>query len=92
MRARCGTRAEAGEFDYQPCADEWPEPFRSRRREFGGGLYRDALGIAADDTVGRSAHHRRNYDFFGAPVGIILTVSRAPLRARWSTPGCSCRR
>lgn len=73
-------RAEAGEFDYQPCADEWPEPFRSRRREFGRSLYRDALGIAADDTVGRSAHHRRNYDFFGAPVGIILTVSRAPLR------------
>ena len=24
-------------------------------------------------------HHRRNYDFFGAPVGIVLTVSRHPL-------------
>ncbi|WP_229924402.1 nitroreductase [Streptomyces sulfonofaciens] len=73
-------RAEAGEFDYQPRADQWPEPFRARRRRFGESLYRDTLGIAVDDTTGRRGHHRRNYDFFGAPVGIILTVSRAPLQ------------
>jgi nitroreductase len=30
-------------------------------------------------VAARRGHHRRNYDFFGAPVGIILTVSRAPL-------------
>jgi nitroreductase len=66
------------EYDYQPRPDEWPEPFRSRRRHFGEGLYRDALGIAADDADGRRAHHRRNYDFFGAPVGLVVTVSRAP--------------
>ena len=72
-----GARA-AGEFAYQPGADEWCEPFRSRRRRFGEGLYGDALGIAADDADGRRGHHRRNYDFFGAPVGMILTVSRRP--------------
>lgn len=71
-------RVEIAEYDYQPRADEWPEPFRSRRRRFGTSLYRDTLGIAADDLAGRLAHHRRNYDFFGAPVGMIVTVSRAP--------------
>ncbi|MET7993422.1 nitroreductase [Amycolatopsis sp. NPDC005232] len=73
-------RRAVGEFAYQPAADSWPEPFRSRRRRFGEGLYSETLGIAAGDTAGRSGHHRRNYDFFGAPVGLVLTVSRAPLQ------------
>lgn len=68
----------APEYDYQPRPDQWPEPFRSRRRRFGQALYGDVLGLAPDDAAGRLGHHRRNYDFFGAPVGIILTVSRRP--------------
>lgn len=72
-------RAQACEFHYQPRADRWSEPFRSRRRRFGQSLYRDSLGIAEDDTAGRRGQHRRNYAFFGAPVEIILTVSSAPL-------------
>ena len=71
----------APEYDYQPCPDQWPEPFRSRRQRFGQALYGDVLGIANDDAAGRVGHHRRNYDFFGAPVGIILTVSRRPLQS-----------
>ncbi|WP_037075177.1 nitroreductase [Pseudonocardia spinosispora] len=71
---------EPGEFDYQPRPDGWPEPFRSRRRRFGESLYQGALGLAAEDTEGRRRQHRRNYDFFGAPVAIILTVSSDPLQ------------
>jgi nitroreductase len=67
------------EYPYQPTADGWHEPFHTRRRNFGDGLYRRTLGVEAQDTVARMAHHRRNYDFFGAPVGLILTVSRRPL-------------
>jgi nitroreductase len=72
-------RVPTREYDYQPSPDEWPEPFHSRRRRFGEGLYKETLGIAHDDSAGRLDHHRRNYDFFGAPVGIILTISRRPL-------------
>ena len=68
--------AREREYDYQP--DDWPEPFRGRRRQFGASLYGEALGIGRDDAVRRLEHHRRNYDFFGAPVGMILTVSRRP--------------
>jgi nitroreductase len=64
------------EYDYQPT--EWPEPFGARRREFGDRLYGEALGIGRDDAARRLAHHRRNYEFFGAPVGMIITVSRWP--------------
>lgn len=71
----------APEYDYQPHPDQWPEPFRSRRQRFGQALYGEVLGIADDDAAGRVGHHRRNYDFFGAPVGIILTVNRRPLQS-----------
>ncbi|HEX4252702.1 MAG TPA: nitroreductase [Pseudonocardia sp.] len=74
-----GGRVAECEYPYQPAADAWPEPFRGRRKAFGEGLYRRTLGLDTDDTVARLAHHRRNYDFFGAPVGMILTVSRHPL-------------
>ena len=73
-----GGRAAELEYPYQPPLDEWREPFRSRRARFGEGLYRDTLELEASDAAGRLAHHRRNYDFFGAPVGLILTVSRHP--------------
>jgi len=74
-----GGRVQKCEFDYQPRPDEWVEPFLSRRSEFGQGLYGKTLGIEFTDLVGRDSHHRRNYEFFGAPVGIILTVSRHQL-------------
>lgn len=74
-----GDRVAETEYPYQPDADAWSEPYRSRRMAFGDGLYRETLGIAASDSTGRLEHHRRNYDFFGAPVGIVLTVSRYPL-------------
>jgi nitroreductase len=69
-------RVEKCEYDYQPPAHAWPEPYRSRRKSFGERLYNQTLGIPAGDAHGRREHHRRNYDFFGAPVGIVLTASR----------------
>ncbi|MFC5064368.1 nitroreductase [Actinomycetospora atypica] len=67
------------EYRYQPDPDDWSEPLLSRRRQFGDELYRCTLGVEHDDTEGRLAHHRRNYEFFGAPVGLILTVDRQSL-------------
>lgn len=64
------------EYPYQPAPDAWPEPFHARRRRFGEWLYGDLLGIDRADAVLRAAYHARNYTFFGAPVGLIVTVSR----------------
>lgn len=69
------------EYAYQPAPHEWVEPYRSRRSRFGEGLYGRTLGLSSQDIARREAHHRRNYDFFGAPVGMILTVSRHPLQS-----------
>ncbi|MDP6343624.1 MAG: nitroreductase [Alphaproteobacteria bacterium] len=61
------------EFDYYPT--NWFEPFQSRRRATGFGLY-DALGIAREDKAARQAQMNRNYTFFDAPVGIFVGFHR----------------
>lgn len=75
------------DYDYQPSPDGWCEPLKTRRRLFGEALYADVLGIDPDNTAARIAHHRRNYDFFGAPVGMILTVSKHALDGAYIDAG-----
>lgn len=61
------------EYDYYP--PKWREPYLSRRREVGWGLY-GLLGIGRQD---KDKMHRQlglNYTFFGAPVGFIFTIDR----------------
>lgn len=64
---------EGREFDYYP--KEWKEPWLSRRRKIGLGLY-GLLGIAKDDQARMKAQTGRNYVFFDAPVGLIFTMDR----------------
>ncbi|MDR3353131.1 MAG: nitroreductase [Zoogloeaceae bacterium] len=61
------------EFDYYP--KEWTEPWLSRRRAVGLGLY-SLLGIAKGDKARMQEQTGRNYLFFDAPVGLILTMDR----------------
>lgn len=65
--------AHREEFDYYP--SDWIEPFKSRRRRNGLDLY-GLLGIGREDKADMIAHARRNYEFFGAPVGLIFTIDR----------------
>jgi nitroreductase len=74
-----GHRDQQPGYRYQPDPDRWPEPYRARRSAFGDQLYRQTLGVEPGDAAGRDRHHRRNYEFFGAPVGMILTTSARPL-------------
>ncbi len=70
---RDGAGDPAPEYDYYP--QEWPEPYRSRRRTNGWELY-GLLGIEKGDRAKSRAWHDENYRFFGAPVGLILTRDR----------------
>lgn len=67
--------AQAPEPDYPYYPEEWPEPYLSRRRAVGWALY-DLIGIKKGDVEGSRAHHDRNFDFFGAPVGLVLSIDR----------------
>ncbi|MDO9708091.1 nitroreductase [Paracraurococcus lichenis] len=62
------------DYDYYP--REWLSPYLDRRRRIGWALY-GLLGIAKGDREATARQHRRNYDFFGAPVGMIVTLHRS---------------
>lgn len=68
-----GEAAPASEYAYYP--EVWPEPYLSRRRENGWALY-SLIGVVRGDRAGAQAHHDRNFDFFGAPVGLIVSIDR----------------
>lgn len=67
------TSMDGREFDYYPT--EWADPWLSRRRKIGFGLY-GLLGIAKEDKAGMKRQTGRNYLFFDAPVGLIFTMDR----------------
>lgn len=68
------------EYRYYP--DRWEEPYLSRRRQLGLVLY-GLLGIAKGDHPAMQRQFGRNYSFFGAPVGLILTIDRAMNQGSW---------
>jgi nitroreductase len=73
---------EKGNWAYQYYSDVWREPYLERRRRTGWGLY-GTLGIAKGDREASRAFQGRNYDFFGAPVGLIFTIDRDLALGSW---------
>lgn len=68
------------EYAYYPT--QWVSPYIERRRKVGWDLY-GLLGIGKADKARMHAQHRRNYEFFGAPVGLIFTVDRIMQQGSW---------
>jgi len=60
-------------FDFSIYPEKISDDLRQRRFDCGETLYR-ALGIPREDKPGRYRQAMKNSDFFGAPVGLIMTV------------------
>jgi nitroreductase len=74
IRANSALAAEyREEYDYYP--EKWVSPYIDRRRENGWGLY-GLLGIGKADKDKMHLQHQRNYKFFDAPVGLMVTMDR----------------
>jgi nitroreductase len=69
--ARDGFGPYQREWNYYPV--RWREPFLGRRRQIGWDMY-NLLGVAKGDFEGTQRARMRNYEFFGAPVGMIFTL------------------
>jgi nitroreductase len=69
--ARDGFEPYQREWNYYPV--NWREPFLGRRRKIGWDMY-SLLGVTKGDFEGTQAARLRNYEFFGAPVGMIFTL------------------
>ena len=68
------------EYPYYP--KEWIEPYIGRRRKIGFDLY-GLLGIPKGDAAAMKAQFARNYTFFGAPVGLFITIERCMEVGSW---------
>ncbi|MDR7032889.1 nitroreductase [Mesorhizobium sp. BE184] len=78
-----GIRAEKVAWDeYKYYPDQFFEPYLSRRRANGFGLY-GVLGIGRRDVDKMRAQHDRNFIFFDAPVGMIFTIDRRLNQGSW---------
>ena len=62
-----------------PAPAHFPEPlpdaFRTRLMDFGARYYA-SLGIDRNDTPARMRQTEQNFSFFGAPVGLIISIDR----------------
>lgn len=75
-----GDRSHRAEYAYY--SSEFFEPYLGRRRKLGGGLY-GLLGIRKGDAMRMKAQHRRNFEFFGAPVGFMFSIDRRLGQGSW---------
>ncbi len=61
------------EYSYFP--EKMSDALKSRQRKAGFALY-EALGISRRDPEGRREQFAKNYAFFDAPVGVVVTIDR----------------
>jgi nitroreductase len=77
---------ETEEYQVYPKKDEMPDWYKSRQRACGFGMY-GVLGIEREDREKRLAQARKNYEFFGAPVGLFVSVNKAVGPNGWGHVG-----
>jgi nitroreductase len=70
------THPTGGATDIDIYPNPLPQPWYERRRECGEKLY-ETLGISREDKRGRAMQAGKNLTFFGAPVGMIITIDEA---------------
>lgn len=79
-----GAHEHASEYAYYPRT--WRDPYLARRRRLGWDYY-GLMGIGRGEREKMHAQHARNYDFFGAPVGLFFTLDRDLKRGSWLDAG-----
>lgn len=77
-------KGEGTEYDIYPKI--FDAPYRQRNFEIGQLLY-ERLGIPREDKAGRARWFARNFEFFGAPVGLFCYVDRNHGPPQWSDLG-----
>lgn len=72
--------------DYDFCPDTWSDFYKMHRKACGQAMYQ-SLGIPLDDREGKKRHKRRNYNFFEAPVGLIVYIDKGMPKGSWLDVG-----
>lgn len=62
------------------------DPYRSRRYAVGEQMY-DILDVPREDKAGRLGQVLKNFDFFGAPIGLFFTIDPRMNPNQWAHLG-----
>ncbi len=76
----------ADEAELKVYPDALWEPHRTRRFAVGEQMYA-LLGIPREDKMARLMNLRKNFEFFGAPVGLFFTLDRRFDKGQWAHLG-----
>ena len=76
-------KGEGGDYRIFP---EMEERYRARRFEVGEMLY-SAIGVPRADKPARYRQYARNFQFFGAPVGLFFALDKSFGVAQWADIG-----
>jgi len=82
--ALANPRGEGNEYQVYP--DPLKEPYFGRRHDVGAQLY-EAIGIPRADRPARYRQFARNFELFGAPVGLFFSIDRTMGPPQWSDLG-----
>ena len=77
-------RAEGSEYHVYP--PDLKEGFRQRHHAVSEQLY-NSIGVARQDRPGRYRQYARNFEFFGAPVGLFFAIDRSLGPPQWADLG-----
>jgi nitroreductase len=83
-RLAANPEGEVGAYRVYP--EKLGEPYRSRRFKVGEDMYA-RLGIPREDRAARLRWFARNYEFFGAPVGLFFVIDRTMGHGQWAHLG-----
>lgn len=86
VRGKLETHPQGDGAEYDVYPRNLHNPFRDRRYKCGEDLYA-TIGTAREDKPGRLRQFARNYDFFGAPVGLFLCTDRLMGPPQWCDLG-----
>jgi nitroreductase len=77
-------RGEGTEYHIYP--PELKEPYKARRFKCGEDMYA-TINIPREDKFGRLMNFARNFEFFGAPVGMFFAIDRQMQQGQWADLG-----
>ena len=72
--------------EYKIYAENLSDPYNARRKQCAEDMYA-TIGIARENKLGRMMQFARNFDFYDAPVGVIVAIDRTMEHGQWADVG-----
>lgn len=86
VRQSLAANPSAEGSEYRIYAPSLKDPYNRRRIKCAEDLY-GTIGIARENKMARLMQFARNFDFYGAPVGMILSIDRSMEQGQWADVG-----